>query len=231
MPRETPPDRLAELVRCAVQVFIAQGYRRTQMADVAAALGVAKGTLYLYVESKEALFDLACRYADRLPDDADAPAFPIRTPKPGATLRFVREEIERYQPLPALAAALTRKRVTDAPGELRAIVEELYDRLAGNRCRIKLVDTSARDYPELAAVWFAGARGGFLSLLRGYLESRIRRGLFVPVPDVAAAARLFLETTVFWAIHRHFDSRPETISDELARATVAHFVVRALAKE
>jgi len=229
--REIPPDRLAELVRCATQVFIAQGYRRTQMEDVAAALGVAKGTLYLYVESKEALFDLVCRYADCPPNAEDAPAFPFRTPKPGATLRFVREELERYRPLPALTAALARKRITDAAAELREIVLELYDQLARNRRRIKLIDTSARDYPELAALWFEGARGGFLSLLRDYLQSRISRGLLTPVPDVGVAARLVLESTVFWAVHRHFDSRPEPISEEIARETVAHFVVRALRKE
>ena len=64
MPRTIPDDRLAKLVDCATEVFIAQGYQRTQMADVAKALGVAKGTLYLYVESKDALFDLVARCAD-----------------------------------------------------------------------------------------------------------------------------------------------------------------------
>jgi AcrR family transcriptional regulator len=201
------------------------------MADVANALGVAKGTLYLYVESKEALFDLACRYADTPEGPDDVPTFPIRTPPPGATLRFVREELERYQAFPALAAALARKRVTDAPGELRAIVRELYDQLARNRRRIKLIDTSARDYPELAALWFEGARGGLLSRLRDYLESRMARGALASVPDVPAAARLILEITVFWAVHRHYDSRPAEISEELARDSVVHFVVRALAKE
>jgi len=39
--RTIPPDRLSQLVQCATDVFIAQGYQRTQMADVAAALGVA----------------------------------------------------------------------------------------------------------------------------------------------------------------------------------------------
>jgi AcrR family transcriptional regulator len=230
VPRETPPDRIEELIRAAAGVFIAQGYRRTQMADVADALGVAKGTLYLYVESKEALFDLVCRYADR-PRDAKESSYPVPTPKTGATLRFVREELERHQPLPALRAALARKRATNVSDELRAIITELYDQLARNRARIKLIDTSARDYPELAALWFEGARGGLLSAFRGYLESRISRGLLVPVPDVATAARLVLETTVFWAVHRHFESRPEPISDELARDTVVHFVVRALRKE
>jgi AcrR family transcriptional regulator len=53
MPRTIPAGRLEQLVECATRVFIDQGYRRTQMADVADALGVAKGTLYLCVESKE----------------------------------------------------------------------------------------------------------------------------------------------------------------------------------
>ena len=201
------------------------------MADVADALGVAKGTLYLYVESKEALFDLVCRYADAPEAAGDSTDFPIRTPKSGATLRFVREELERNQPLSALASALARKRVTDVPGELREIIGELYETLARNRARIKLIDTSARDYPELAALWFEGARGGFLSAAREYLESRLKRGLLAPLPDVGTAARLMLETTVFWAVHRHFESRPEAISDALARDTVAHFIVRALPKE
>jgi AcrR family transcriptional regulator len=231
VPGEAQRHRAAEIIRCAAEVFTARGYRRTQMADIAEALGVAKGTLYLYVESKEALFDLACRYADAPPGPDDVPAFPVRTPPPGATLQFVRDELDRNQAFPALAAALARKRITDAPGELRAIVREIYDQLARNRRRIKLIDTSARDYPELAALWFEGARGGLLSRLREYLESRMVRGVFVPVPDVPAAARLILETTVFWAVHRHFESRPEVISEELARDSVVHFVVRALTKE
>jgi AcrR family transcriptional regulator len=231
VPRETPPERIPELIRVATRVFITQGYRRTQMADVADALGVAKGTLYLYVESKEALFDLICRYADAPPAAGDISALPIRTPEPEATLRFVQEELARNQELRALTAALARKRITDAAGELRSIVYELYDLLARNRHRIKLIDTSARDYPELAAYWFEGARGGLMELLSTYIASRIRRGAFAPVPDIAAAARLLMETTVFWAVHRHFDSRPETVSEDLARETVAHFVVRALVKE
>ena len=39
MARTVPDDRLARLVECATQVFIEQGYRRTQMADVAREMG------------------------------------------------------------------------------------------------------------------------------------------------------------------------------------------------
>ena len=56
MPRAIPSDRLSQLIAAATQVFIAQGYRRTQIEDVAQALGVAKGTIYGSVESKEAQY-------------------------------------------------------------------------------------------------------------------------------------------------------------------------------
>jgi AcrR family transcriptional regulator len=229
--RQIPPGRLPELLKAATNVFIEQGYRRTQMADVAQALGVAKGTLYLYVESKEALFDLACRFADAPPEPDQGPSFPIRTPRAGATLRYVKEELRKQQALPELVAALARKRVTDARSELRGIMGELYDRLAANRRRIKLLDRSARDYPDLAALWFEGARGGFVALFGKYLELRAAKGHLAPIPDIPAAARFALETTVFWAVHRHFDPRPERVTEDLARESAILFVVRALSKE
>jgi AcrR family transcriptional regulator len=218
-------------VKCATEVFIAQGYRQTQMADVAAALGVAKGTLYLYVESKDALFDLVLRYADAEPPLARLPGLPVPTPQPGATLQYVRERLAASQTLPTLAVALTRQRVTDAERELTAIVCELYNTLARNRQGIKLLDRSARDHPELAALWFAGARGGVMAMLTQYLENRMHRKLLRPAPDVAVAARLLLETLVFWAVHRHWDPHPQPMDDTAVQRTVVQFIVNALILE
>lgn len=231
MPRIIPDDRLARLVDCATEVFIAQGYRRTQMADVAKALGVAKGTLYLYVESKDALFDLVARCADEPHPFEKLPALPIRTPKPAATVRYIRERIARQQVPPALTAALAAKRVTDPRAELETIVRELYDALARNRRGIKLLDRSAPDYPELAALWFEGARGGLVRLLVQYLEDRCHRKLFRSVPDTAVAARMVIETAIFWAVHRHWDPHPQPVDESIAKETVVRFIVNALAKE
>ena len=63
------------------------------MADVAEALGVAKGTLYGYVESKAALFDAAIRYADRHESLPEAAELPIETPAPGVTVKRLRDRI------------------------------------------------------------------------------------------------------------------------------------------
>lgn len=231
MPRSMPDDRVEQLVDRATAVFIERGYTLTQMADVAAALGVAKGTLYLYVESKEALFDLVARYADAPRPFAKRPVLPVRTPKPGATLRYVRERIAQSQVPPTLARALAGRRVGDVHAELEAIVRELYDTLAANRHGIKLLDRSARDYPELAALWFEGGRGGLIALLTQYLDERVRRRVFHTVPDTAVAARFIIETVIFWAVHRHSDPHPQVVDEAVAKDSVVQFLARAFVRE
>jgi AcrR family transcriptional regulator len=230
VPRAVPQDRFHELVEAATAVFLEQGYRRTQMADVAARLGIAKGTLYLYVESKEALFDAVVRHADRR-ERLELPAeLPVRTPPPGATLEEVRKRVAEHE-LPLLGEALARRRVADVRAELEAIVRELYALLARHRVGIKLLDRCAHDHPELAAVWYGTGRSGVQGLLRRYLEDRIRRRRLAPVEDPAVTARIVLETVVFWAVHRHWDPSPQVVDDRVALDSVVQFVLRALLEE
>ncbi len=83
MARRIPEARFDEMVRAASEVFIARGYRLTQMADVAEAIGIAKGTLYVYVESKEALFALCLRHADRQGPVKQPDTLPVPAPARG----------------------------------------------------------------------------------------------------------------------------------------------------
>lgn len=228
MARKIPPDRLSHLIARATTVFIDQGYRRTQMEDVATALGIAKGTLYLYVESKEALFDLVLRSADADPLLPPLAPLPLPTPPPGSTLAYVRERLARNQTLPTLTAALARQRVKNARAELALILGELYDTLARNRHGIKLLDRSAQDLPELAALWFDTARGGLMTTLAHYLTTRMQRKLLRPSLDAAVTARLILEAVAFWAVHRHWDPRPQIVGETVARDTVIQFLLNAL---
>jgi hypothetical protein len=112
------------------------------------------------VKSKEALFDLAVRYADTERPIVSPPPFPVPTPEPGSTLQYIRERLTQEQVLPTLTVALSRQRVTDLRTEISAIIEELYATLVRNRCGIKLIDRSARDLPELATVWFGEQEEG-----------------------------------------------------------------------
>jgi len=55
--------RPAEIVAAALQLFADRGFAATRLEDVATVAGVSKGTVYLYFESKEQLFEAVVREA------------------------------------------------------------------------------------------------------------------------------------------------------------------------
>ncbi len=59
--RRRKEARPAELTAAALELFVERGYAATRLEDVASAAGVSKGTLYLYFDSKEALFKAVVR--------------------------------------------------------------------------------------------------------------------------------------------------------------------------
>jgi AcrR family transcriptional regulator len=228
MARPIPPERFSHLVEVATRTFIARGYRLTQMADVAEALGVAKGTLYLYVESKEALFDACVRHADghvATPVPAD---LPVRTPAAGATVAYVRERLAAEAEEMALVRVVGARRApADAAGELAAVLSDLYRRVARNRLALKLIDRCAVDYPELAEVWFGVGRDAQQQLLVGWFEARARAGRFRAVNEAQVAAGTVLEVIAFWAMHRHFGPSPhQAVDDAVAERAVIDLLAR-----
>jgi len=229
MVRAIPAERFGQLVEVATKTFIACGYRQTQMADIATALGVAKGTIYGYVDSKEALFDAAVRYADghlTLPVPAD---LPLRRPPEGATVAYIRGRVAAEVADLALVQVVTRSLVLEDPAdELSAVLSDLYHRIARNRLALKLVDRCAADYPELAQVWFGEGRWAQHQLLVQLIRSRISDGHYHVFEHVDVVARTLMETIAFWALHRHFDPSPQTLDDAEACRVVVDLFSRSL---
>ena len=57
LPRKRRKEaRPSELAAAALTLFVEKGFAATRLEDVAKVAGVSKGTLYLYFDSKEALF-------------------------------------------------------------------------------------------------------------------------------------------------------------------------------
>ncbi|MDJ0787279.1 MAG: helix-turn-helix domain-containing protein [Myxococcota bacterium] len=231
MPRTAPEGRLAELIDVAAGEFTRRGIRLTQMSDVARALGVATGTLYRYVEGKEALLDLCIQRAF--------------SGKP-----FVREELPVPEPAPGAAAEHLRKRLRaiggkheallsacnapppDDPGaEIETLVLELYDFLATNRRTLDFLERIAVERPDLRGVYFHRGRTRLVDRWAGWIERRIDEGVFAPLPDARVTARLVIEGCAWLARHRHGDFDGASIDDAAARQSLVLFCIRALCKE
>ena len=231
MARSRAERRLDELVDTAGRVFSRLGYRQAQMADVAREMGVAAGTLYNYVENKEALFDLCVQRAFLLDPPPEPSSLPVPAPAPEAVVEHVRERLSRLGGMPRLAEALRREAPEDAGAELEGLVRELYGFLARHGPGIRLLERVAAERPELAALYFGKARAGLIERWARYLGRRIASGRLRPVPDVETGARFLIEAISWFAWHRHGDPAPHDYDDDVACQTAVTFAVRTLAVE
>jgi AcrR family transcriptional regulator len=226
--RLIPSSRLDQLVDVATDVFISQGYRRTQMADVATAMGLAKGTLYGYVESKQALFGFALEHCDRRAPIPAPERLPLPTPAAGELAALFDARIAREAAMPTLGKAIATTEPADPRAELDAIVRELFGVLGRNHRGIRLLEACALDHPDLAARWNRVGRAGYRTLLTGLLERRSHEGLVRLPAEAETIARFVIETTTTWAVHIHFDPFPQNIANEVAEDMVVHFLTAGL---
>jgi AcrR family transcriptional regulator len=221
-----PKARLDDIVESATRIFNEKGYRRTLITDVASDLGIAPGTIYTYVESKDALFHLVVERASGVATPPEA--LPIPSPDPGETLKHSIEAFGRTSKLTELRAALKREKADDIDDELSSIVRELYASIATSRLLIGLVERSAVDLPELRASYYEKGRRSFLQKIESYIVSRIEVGQLRSVPDTAATTRFVVEAISWFANHRHRDPDSDNISDESAEQVCVDMIVHAL---
>jgi Bacterial regulatory proteins, tetR family. len=213
-------------------VFIAQGYRRAQMQDVADALGVAKGTVYGAVAGKDALLLACVRYADGLAALPGTEAWPLPAPVEGELVAVVAGRLGEVADLDLYRIA-ARSEPGPVAAEITAIVTDLMVRLTRHRRAIKLVDRCAPEIDELAQLWFGAGRAQLVEQLRIYLVRRAEQGLLRPAPAFDVVARTIVETCVLWAVHRHWDPAPQpfrtTQPDDVVTTTLAALFTAALA--
>jgi AcrR family transcriptional regulator len=226
MTRRTPPGRVQDVARAACEVFTAKGYRRALMTDVAERLELSHALLYRYVEGKEALLELAARYA--MDPGADLEALvPVTTPPSGQFLELIRGWLAARATFPALRGALERGPGGDAAGELAGIIDELYDFVEQNRLLLLLVESLADDFPGLSGGSVNDRKRVFSSLVAAFLASRAASGGLRPLTDPDIAAHFLIESIGWFAQHRKRDPDAAMIDDQLARSSVRGLLLAA----
>jgi len=138
--RRRKAARPGEIVAAAFDVFAEKGFAAARLDDIAARAGVSKGALYLYFETKEALFR-AVVHDVVAPNVATLTAFADAYPGPFA-------ELIRMM-LPRAAQVLT------ATGAGRVV---------------KIVVGEGRNFPELARAWHDEIITPALAVMRRRIE-------------------------------------------------------------
>lgn len=227
MARSPAPGRLAALAEAATESFGRLGFKATRTAAVAAAAGMSSGSLFTYVESKEALFHLVFLHGFGVLGDSGPPALPVPTPAPGETLALIQQQL-RAIPVPRMRAALAEYRPADVRAELQAIVEERYGMVAALWPLLAVIERCAVELPELEAFYYQRVRVAYFDRLTRYLEGRAAAGLLRAMPDAAVAARLVTEIVAWFAWKRRQGRDAQLYDDEAVCRTVVAFVSAAL---
>jgi AcrR family transcriptional regulator len=154
--RRRKEARPAELTAAALDLFVARGYAATRLEDVAAQAGVSKGTLYLYFENKEALFQAVVREG-LLPALAEGEK--LLAGFAGDSETLMREVVGTIWRL------IGSQRIGGIP---------------------KLVFAEARNFPEIAAFYHREVIQRGMGLARGVIARGIARGEFAPTNVEAA---------------------------------------------
>ena len=132
MPPARSRERLVAIVDAATDVFGREGFAAAPMVEIARVAGVSVGTLYNYVEGKEALLLLCAErpFADPL-GDRPLPVGAIDRP---ALVAAVEATLAERVRVPTLERALdAADRTVDGRAELEAIVSELFDLFSSTR--------------------------------------------------------------------------------------------------
>ncbi len=214
---------MADIAVGATRVFGRLGYRRAQMANVAAEAGLSSGAVYTYVASKEALFHLV--FAVGFGEVGDGlPALPIATPPFAETLQLIGRGLRKSMATPRLRAALDDDAPDDVRAEFAEIIEERYDAVERTWPLLAVIERCAVDLPELDAVYFQRGRRSYLGELARYLEQRTASGHLRALPDTAVCARMMTEAIVWFAWHRREDRDAKTYDDAVARTTIVEML-------
>jgi AcrR family transcriptional regulator len=228
MARRRPPDRLDHILEAATRVFARTGMENSKMSDVASEAGVSQGTLYNYVESKEALFRLLLdRGLGKAPPSPSA--LPLRSPSTAALANRMDDAIATTFALPKLDAALARRRVTAAAAELTEVIDELYERTLATRQAADVLERSARDVPELAAVFYGKVRRNLFDRMERLVTRRIAsRHYHDREPRILA--RMIIETVTTFARHIYNDVEAPSFDLALARTVTIETIVTGIVR-
>ncbi len=196
------------------------------MTDVAERLELSHALLYRYVESKEALLELAARYAMDQKADLAAEG-PLATPPQGHFLQLLQGWFKVQATFPRLRAALEHGPGGNAAEELAGIIDELYDFIEQNRLLLQLIESLVNDYPGLNGVSVDGRKRSHTGMLAAFLAGRAAAGELRPLADPEIAAHFLGESVAWFAQHRKRDPNAATIDDQRARSSVRELLLAA----
>jgi AcrR family transcriptional regulator len=227
MPRIRAPGRVDRIAEAAIDVFTRQGFAKARISSIADLAQVGPGTVYLYAESKEALFDLALRRALEDPEIWRT-ELPHRTPSRGEIADHAWRCLQNAAQFPRLWLAIDSPPPRHIREEVGGILQELADWLHRYRRAIKLIERSASDWPDISQVFYRRFWRGGVRRIAEYLARRTREGKLPADRDSLIEAHFLVEALSWTAVHRHWAEDGAALAESQVAATVQPMLLDAI---
>lgn len=174
VPRQRRKEaRPQELLDAALTLFVEKGFSATRMEEIATHAGVAKGTVYLYFQSKEDVLKAVIR--DSL----------------SSSIAEGRSIVETFEGPSSALVRVAMNLWWERVGETRA----------GGIC--KLLIAEAGNFPELAQFFVDEVANPGHALLQQVIQRGIDQGEFRAAVSADYAARVLITPLQFLMIHRN----------------------------
>jgi AcrR family transcriptional regulator len=181
--RKRKPGRLRDIAAAALAVFIRQGFRLTQMSDVAREAGISVRALYSYVDSKDASFELAFAHALGDLPEQDVPFRASGRASAGSTFGAKLTKSIRW---PVLKKTLEERQLT--ADSLANVVDELFTAVSQHRYLIWLLDRCSAEAAELGNIYQTTVRAHYFADFTSLIEI-VTTGRELASEETAARAR------------------------------------------
>ena len=158
MPKSKKPtrrkdDRPLEIIQAAIEVFAEKGFAGARIEEIAKRAGAAKGTVYLYFDTKDKLFEAVVR-------EYISP--------------FLKGTEDMVSDFPGPASELLRKVIERAYSELVSNQQR--------RAIMRILISEGSRFPQLSQFYYQEILAGAERMLRRIIERGIQRGEFRNAP-------------------------------------------------
>jgi AcrR family transcriptional regulator len=219
MARIKSPARLERILDAAADALLELGYRRTRLAEVAKRARVSVGTLYLYADSKESLFELVLRQAFG-EEPPDLNAMPFEGSAGDDLIAWLWGRFNDITSFPVLEAAAASPRPEDPLLEMEHVLREIWAWVSKHWQALELIERCAQDWPELHLLFYKQFRRGVFGLATSLIQRRMDEGALRRYSDAATVVRVVAESVAFFAMHRHIRPDSSDLDEDTCRETV-----------
>lgn len=230
MSRYRTEARLERILEAALGTFLELGYRGTKLQEVADRAGVSVGSLYSYLENKEALFELVLRTALHEPIP-DVDALPFRSAHGADHISWVWERLQEIARFPRLEEAVACDEPEDALQEFEEVLREIWAWQSRYWRAIELIERCAKEWPDLHMLYYKQFRRGVFGRAASLIERRMSQGVIRRYPDSATALRVIVENIAFFAMHRHVRADSADLDEDVSRETVIRMLIAGFSPE